>query len=91
VLTAEARERLMREISTPETQPDRLTREELELLRMLARGLSNREMALALNVGEHAVHTGVRALLETLGLTSRTQAVLYARRAGMVPDSEWLI
>jgi two-component system, NarL family, response regulator LiaR len=90
-LSAEAKERLMREVSTPEAQLDRLSQEDLALLRMLARGLSNDDMGRALGVGEAVVQARVNALLSTLGLASRTQAVLCARRAGMIPDSEWLI
>jgi two-component system, NarL family, response regulator LiaR len=89
-LTAEAKDRLLREVSTPEPQLDRLSPENMELLHLLAQGRSNADMGRALGEDERVIQARVAALLDGLGLTSRTQAVLYARRAGVISDNEWL-
>jgi len=63
---------------------DPLSERELEVLRLLARGMSNQEIAGALVVGEATVRSHVSAILRKLQLASRTQAVLYALREGLV-------
>jgi NarL family two-component system response regulator LiaR len=60
-----------------------LSARELEVLRLLARGMSNQEIADALVVGEATIRSHVSAILRKLQLASRTQAALYALREGL--------
>jgi NarL family two-component system response regulator LiaR len=63
--------------------PEPLTEREMEVLRLLAQGLSNREIAKRLVLSEATVRTHVSSLLAKLHLASRTQAALYALREGL--------
>lgn len=67
-----------------------LSERELEVLRLLARGMSNQEIADTLVVGEATVRSHVSSILRKLQLASRTQAALYALREGLasLDDSE---
>jgi len=67
---------------------DPLSERELEVLRLLARGMSNQEIADALVVGEATVRSHVSAILRKLQLASRTQAALYALREGLATLDE---
>jgi DNA-binding CsgD family transcriptional regulator len=64
-----------------------VTRRERDVLRLLAAGLTNRQIAERLVVSEHTVHRHVTNILRKLGLHSRTAAATYAVRAGLVDDS----
>jgi len=78
--------RLMREINQTNSPPentDPLTERELEVLRLTARGLTNQEIALELNVSERTVTTHISNILDKLHLANRTQATLYALRKGI--------
>jgi DNA-binding NarL/FixJ family response regulator len=86
-LSPEAAARLMREMRQPEN-PDALTERENEVLKLLARGRANKEIARDLSIGEKTVKTHVSNILSKLGVQSRTQAALHAVRSGLVPASE---
>jgi DNA-binding NarL/FixJ family response regulator len=62
-----------------------LTTRELEVLRLVGEGRANKEIALALGIGERTARTHVSNILGKLGLSSRTQAALWAAREGLVP------
>jgi NarL family two-component system response regulator LiaR len=61
---------------------DPLTPRELDVLRLVAKGLSNQDIARQLVLGETTVRTHVSSILGKLQLASRTQAALYALREG---------
>jgi DNA-binding NarL/FixJ family response regulator len=81
-LSPQAAARLMREVKAPES-PEALTEREVDVLRLLARGKSNKEIAQALTIGEKTVKTHVSNILAKLGVPSRTQAALHAVRIGL--------
>ena len=86
-LSPEAAARLMREMRTQAKTPpvDPLTGREIEVLRLIARGRANKEIARDLSIGEKTVKTHVSNILGKLGFQSRTQAALYAVSSGLVP------
>lgn len=83
-LAPQAAARLLREVRTPES-PEALTERETDVLRLLAMGRANKEIARDLDIGEKTVKTHVSNILGKLGVQSRTQAALYAVRSGLVP------
>ena len=82
-LAPEAARRLMREVSSPDQPQVPLSEREADVLRLLAGGKANKEIARDLNIGEQTVKSHVSSILGKLGLQSRTQAALYAQRAGL--------
>ncbi len=84
-LAPEAAVRLMRDVRTVE-EPEGLTDRETDVLRLLAEGKANKEIAHQLGIGERTVKSHVSSILAKLGVQSRTQAALYATRAGLVPQ-----
>lgn len=85
-LSPQAAARLMREVKAPQS-PEKLTERETDVLRLVALGRSNKEIALELNIGEKTVKTHVSSVLAKLDVPSRTQAALYAVRIGLVPNT----
>lgn len=82
-LSPQAAARLMREVRMPDS-PEALTEREVEVLRQLALGYSNKEIAQHLSIGEKTVKTHVSNILSKLNVASRTQEALYAVRLGLV-------
>ncbi|HTK11270.1 MAG TPA: response regulator transcription factor [Ktedonobacteraceae bacterium] len=76
---------LMREVQLPEP-PRSLTEREADVLRLLAQGQSNKDIARHLHVVEDTVKSHVRHILSKLGVQSRTQAALYAMRLGWISN-----
>jgi NarL family two-component system response regulator LiaR len=84
-LSPKAAERLMREVRAPES-PEKLTERETDVLRLLAEGKANKEIARDLTISETTVKTHVSNILMKLDVPSRTQAALYAVRIGLVSE-----
>ena len=79
---------LVRELSQPSGLPpaeEPLTEREMEVLRLVARGLPNEEIATQLTISERTVRNYVSSILDKLHLASRVQAALYALREGLAP------
>jgi DNA-binding NarL/FixJ family response regulator len=83
-LSPRAAARLVREVRAPE-RLEALSERETEVLRELARGRANKEIARELVIAEKTVKTHVSNILGKLGVQSRTQAALHAARIGLVP------
>ena len=82
--------KLIRELNQPPDLPrteDPLTAREAEVLRLVAQGLSNQEIADRMVVSERTVRTHVSNILDKLHLANRTQAALYAVREGLIGTS----
>jgi NarL family two-component system response regulator LiaR len=87
--------KVLTELSNPPHKPltpEPLTGRELEILRLVAQGKSNKEIAGHLVIAEETVHTHVSNILNKLHLASRTQAALYALKEGIasvddIPDT----
>jgi two-component system, NarL family, response regulator LiaR len=82
-LAPEAAARLMREVRAPES-PVALTKREAEVLKLVARGKANKQVARELFIDEKTVKSHVHSILSKLNVKSRTQAALYAVRVGLV-------
>ena len=63
---------------------DDLTPREIEVLRMLAEGLGNREMAARLGISDHTVKFHISSILDKLGAATRTEAVIMGIRMGII-------
>lgn len=68
----------------PEILPESLTPREIEVLRLLADGLGNKEIASRLVISEHTVKYHVTSIMGKLGAASRTEAVMIGIRHGIV-------
>ena len=73
--------------SLPRADEKRLTRREREVLELIVRGRSNKQIALELGIAEKTVKTHVGHVLAKLGVTDRTQAALLAVHEGLVGGS----
>jgi DNA-binding NarL/FixJ family response regulator len=82
-LSPEAASRLMAGLRQP-VQSESLTERETEVLKLVAGGMANKEIATALSITERTVKTHVSNIMGKLDVQSRTQAALYAVRAGIV-------
>lgn len=80
--------KLMGQVADNQTQPsslltDKLTAREVDVLRLLAKGLSNADIAGQLHLSEGTVRNHVSAILEKLGVSDRTQAAVIAIQHGL--------
>jgi DNA-binding NarL/FixJ family response regulator len=80
--------KLLQQVSSRGTQPsslltDKLTGRETDVLRLLAKGLSNAEIAGQLHLSEGTVRNHVSAILDKLGVSDRTQAAVVAIQHGL--------
>jgi DNA-binding NarL/FixJ family response regulator len=71
----------------PPKELDELSSRELEVLRLIARGLSNSEIGQELYISETTVKTHITHILQKLGLRDRVQAVVLAHEAGLLDGS----
>lgn len=88
VLHPEVATKLMQEFSSPrpnEAPVDQLTPREMDVLRLVARGMSNKEIAEALIISEKTTKTHLSNILSKLHLADRTQVAIYALRKRLVP------
>ncbi len=72
----------MSDAGTPSPRPADLTGREIEVLRLIAKGATNREIAEQLVISEGTVKNHISNILSRLGLRDRTQAAIYARENG---------
>lgn len=80
--------KVIQELNRPSTLPlteEPLTEREMDILRLVAQGLTNQEIADRLYIGERTVGNHISNILNKLHLANRTQAALYALREGLVP------
>jgi two-component system, NarL family, response regulator LiaR len=82
-LHPEAAKRLMKQVKTPDMR-ESLTPRETDILRLIGRGFSNKQISKDLDLSEYTIKAHVSSLLSKLGLASRTQAALFALKEGLV-------
>ncbi|MDT8307092.1 MAG: response regulator transcription factor [Anaerolineae bacterium] len=87
-LSPQAAAQLLRQERSSEPEIEALTPRETEVLRLLAHGLANKEIARDLGIGEKTVKTHVSNILSKMGVLSRTQAALQAVKMGLVSVDE---
>jgi DNA-binding NarL/FixJ family response regulator len=90
LLHPEIAKKLMTEVATREDKPeadlDELTERELDVLRLIAQGFSNQEIAQELTISEKTVKSHVSNILGKLNVDDRTQAAIYALKKGLGPE-----
>ncbi len=64
---------------------EEITSRETDVLRMLAQGLVNKEIAARLGISEHTVKFHISSILDKLGASTRTEAVTLGIRRGLIP------
>lgn len=74
------------QMSRDPVQSTSLTARELEVLRLVARGMSNRDIAKELFISENTVKNHIRNILEKLQMKSRMEAAMYAVRSKLIDD-----
>ncbi len=74
----------MVELAGAEVVVEAVTRRELDVLQSIARGLSNKQIALALGISEHTVKFHLSSLYAKLGATNRTEAVRIGTQQGLI-------
>ncbi len=82
-LHPEAAKRLMRQVKTPDMR-ESLTPRETDILKMIGRGYSNKDISKELELSEYTIKAHVSSLLSKLELSSRTQAALFSLKQGLV-------
>lgn len=83
--------KLLRELNRPVApviSEEPLTEREIEVIKLLAQGLSNGEIAQQLIIAERTVRSHVSSILAKLHVANRTQAALYAVQQGLIPSEE---
>jgi DNA-binding NarL/FixJ family response regulator len=65
-------------------RPGGLTEREAEVLALIARGFTNREIGRALNISDRTVGSHARTIFRKVGAANRAEAAAYAERAGLV-------
>ncbi|NNJ10150.1 response regulator transcription factor [Chloroflexales bacterium ZM16-3] len=88
VLHPEVAAKLMQEFSSPRSDSppvDQLTPREMDVLRLVAKGMSNKEIADTLIISEKTTKTHISNILSKLHLADRTQVAIYALRKRLVP------
>jgi DNA-binding CsgD family transcriptional regulator len=83
--TLEVKIRALGAAALPVALPDGLSPRELQVLALVARGLSNREIGAELTISEHTAANHVRSILQKTGSSNRTEAASYAHRHRLVP------
>jgi two-component system, NarL family, response regulator LiaR len=90
-LSPDMAQKLVRQVHRASTPPplsqEPLTDRELAVLKLVASGMSNLEIATNLVISERTVGAHISRILDKLGVTNRTQAALYALREGLVTSS----
>lgn len=86
VLPPELRESILSvTVETPDDKDDPLSPREIEVLRLMAEGSSNKTIAWKLDISEHTVKFHVNSILSKMGAGSRTEAVMLGLRRGLIP------
>ena len=87
ILAELARAEAVPSSATVEPDPDRLTERELDVLRLVVRGLRNKEIAAELGISENTAKFHLRNILDKLHAQNRTEVVARAMREGLVEDA----
>jgi DNA-binding NarL/FixJ family response regulator len=76
----------LRSSMTPAPLPDGLSPREVDILRLVARGLSNRQIGEELFISAHTAANHIRSILRKTSCANRTEAATYAHRHGLAED-----